>query len=200
MKKIRAVIFDWSGIFCTPGELFSHPKLLKRLQMTPAEIEVIMKPIQDEYYRGKISGKTFWQKVFKRFTLKEFTIKQLTDAYLASYAISRRNLRIPLRLKRTYIVALLSNLTEEMMRHIVKTHVLKECFHHLFFSNRMGFLKPEYKIFRIALDKMGIRADEAVFIDDTKKNLVAAKKMGMRVLHCPSPDRLPDLLRRAKLL
>ncbi|HEU0050477.1 MAG TPA: hypothetical protein VFQ60_00270, partial [Patescibacteria group bacterium] len=59
-NKIKAICFDWAGIFCTPGELFSHPRLLKKIGRTAAEIEARVKPVQDQYYRGKISNARFW--------------------------------------------------------------------------------------------------------------------------------------------
>ncbi len=199
-QRIKAVIFDWAGIFCTPGELFSHPRLLKTLKMVPEEIEKQVKKTQDEYYRGKISNTAFWRHIFKTFSLKGFTPKELNKAYLGSYKISRQNLQIPLRLKKNYSVALLSNLTGVMMSHIVKIHTLKNRFHKLFFSNRMGFIKPEEEIFKIALKQIGVRPEEAVFIDDSKKNLEAAKKMGMHTLYCPTPKELQRILKQAKLL
>ncbi len=201
-QKITTIIFDWAGVFCSPGELFSSKRLLKATgEDVDAMIDRINKHgIQNDYYRGKITSNQFWKNVFKEYNLKGFTASEMNDAYLASYKPYPDILAIPKKLKSRFKVALLSNLTEEMMRHIIKTHELRKKFHAMFFSNRESRLKPEPEMFHLALRKLGSKPKETLFIDDTKSNLIAAKKIGMRTLHSTTPNKLIADLRKIKLL
>jgi putative hydrolase of the HAD superfamily len=50
-------------------------------------------------------------------------------------------------------------------------------------SYELGLRKPEPAIYEAALKLAGVKANEAVFIDDLKQNVAAAAKMGIRVIH-----------------
>ncbi len=50
-------------------------------------------------------------------------------------------------------------------------------------SYELGLRKPEPAIYRAALKMAGVSAEQAVFIDDMKENVEAAKLMGIRVIH-----------------
>ncbi len=195
-SPIKTIIFDWAGVFCSPGELYSHPRLRKTLGLSPAEIERRVGAVHADYYRGKTRSRDVWRRVVRIFKLKGFTFKELNAAYIASYRPYPEILAIPQRLKKRYTVALLSNLTDEMMRHIVNTHALRKKFHRLFFSNRVGRLKPEPEMFRHALTRLHAEPAETLFIDDSKENIIAARALGMQTLHVKSPRRLIADLKR----
>lgn len=42
--------------------------------------------------------------------------------------------------------------------------------------------KPDPAFFRLALERVGVAADEAVFLDDIGHNLAAARKLGMHTI------------------
>lgn len=66
-------------------------------------------------------------------------------------------------------------------------------------STEVRMRKPEPEIFQLMLAKLGLddlRADEAVFVDDTASNLGAASRMGMAVIHHQSTaETLVELAR-----
>lgn len=61
-------------------------------------------------------------------------------------------------------------------------------------SARVGIRKPEPRFYEIALEKLGIEASEAVFLDDLGINLKPARAMGMTTIKVLSADQaLGDL-------
>ena len=51
-------------------------------------------------------------------------------------------------------------------------------------SGEVGLRKPEPAIYRLALERLGVAAPEAVFVDDAEPNVLGARMLGMRgVLH-----------------
>jgi len=60
--------------------------------------------------------------------------------------------------------------------HLVHTYVL---------SGEHGSVKPELRLFRIALDAVGVRAEEAVMVGDNHTNDGAAVEVGIRTLLLP---------------
>jgi putative hydrolase of the HAD superfamily len=54
-----------------------------------------------------------------------------------------------------------------------------EMFDAVVISGEVGMRKPEPGIFELAVDRMGLPADECVFIDDMAHNIVAAEQAGL---------------------
>ena len=57
-------------------------------------------------------------------------------------------------------------------------------------SGEEGVIKPDPRIFRILLDRYGIPAHAAVFIDDNPANAEAATNLGIHGIHFRSPQQL----------
>ncbi len=49
-------------------------------------------------------------------------------------------------------------------------------------SSEVGHIKPEPEMYKIAQEKAGVPAEEILFIDDSRANLMAADKLGWKVL------------------
>lgn len=195
-KNISTIIFDWAGVFCTPAEPFSHPELLRMAKMDADSITKKVKPLYNQYYCGEISSKKFWDGVLKSFKISGLNHRELNKAYLNSYALYPEMLDLAKNLKKNYTVALLSNLTNGMMRHILVKHKIKSCFHKLFFSNQLGLMKPDKEIFLCALKSLKAGPAETVFIDDSLENIVAAEKLGLHTIHFKSQNQCVSQFKR----
>ena len=50
-------------------------------------------------------------------------------------------------------------------------------------NSKIDAEKPGTKIYRQCLKALGLKANECVFIDDSRKNVAAARKLGMKSIH-----------------
>ncbi len=50
--------------------------------------------------------------------------------------------------------------------------------------------KPDRKIYDIILDRYDLVPSESVFIDDNKDNILAAQKLGIKTVHCQTPEQV----------
>ena len=64
--------------------------------------------------------------------------------------------------------------------------VLKAEFDVFVESSRAGVAKPDPAIYEMALRELGVRAEDAVFLDDIGRNLKPAKQMGMTTIKVTS--------------
>ena len=55
-------------------------------------------------------------------------------------------------------------------------------------SSKVGVRKPEAEFYRIACDLLGIKPNEAVFLDDLGVNLKPARALGMTTIKVVDPD------------
>jgi putative hydrolase of the HAD superfamily len=61
-------------------------------------------------------------------------------------------------------------------------------------SSSAGCRKPERRFYEIALDQVGVSAEQVVFLDDLGINLKPAREMGMRTIKVGDPERAIDEL------
>lgn len=94
-------------------------------------------------------------------------------------------------------LALLSNAPHELA-DIVSAHPRFTAFDELFFSSRLGRVKPDPAIFRLVLDRLGTPATEVLFVDDRAENIAAAASIGLGVAHFTSYAQLRARLRLAE--
>ncbi|MCB8821839.1 HAD family hydrolase [Microvirga rosea] len=57
-------------------------------------------------------------------------------------------------------------------------------------------LKPEPRIYNLLLDRYGLKAEDCIFIDDSKANVEGARSVGMHAVHFVEPMDLAAELRR----
>lgn len=58
------------------------------------------------------------------------------------------------------------------------------------FSWEVGSKKPTKDIFDITLEKLGVLAEEAIFIDDGQKNIDAARELGLHAIKIESVEQI----------
>ncbi len=60
----------------------------------------------------------------------------------------------------------------------------------------VGLKKPEPEIFQLTLDRLGVQAGDAIFIDDLVDNVDAARKLGMHAVRFTTAAALETQLRQ----
>lgn len=76
-----------------------------------------------------------------------------------------------------YRLAILTNNVREW--HDWRRRVPLDAFDVVIDSSEVGLRKPDPAIFRLTLERLGVEADRAVFLDDHPENVAAARALGM---------------------
>lgn len=112
---------------------------------------------------------------------------ELAD-YFANFRADPQMERLVADLRRNYGVGLLSNANPAEIRPMLGRSALE--FDDTVVSGEVGMRKPDEEIFRLALGRLGASAETTVFVDDTMRNVEAAKNIGMIGLHFTGHDAL----------
>jgi HAD superfamily hydrolase (TIGR01509 family) len=80
-----------------------------------------------------------------------------------------------------YSLALVSNATGDSVRSKISADKLA-LFKEVFISGEVGLLKPDPELFMLALSKLGVKPDEAIFVDDHQKYIDGATVVGMHTI------------------
>ena len=94
------------------------------------------------------------------------------------------------RLRGRYRLAIGSNTDALHYARSLELQPSLEDFDDLLLSYELGRCKPDPQFFVLGLRKLGVQADECVFIDDRRDNVAAASSLGITGLHFTSAARL----------
>lgn len=83
------------------------------------------------------------------------------------------------RLKPAHRVLLLSNIDTDYWQAMRPRHPEFDRFDELLISGELGLAKPDPRIFRLASERAGAPPQRCLFIDDTPRNVDAARALGM---------------------
>lgn len=198
---IKAVIFDAAGVIVDFRKLFD--KFLKifrtnKIKKLWGAINIMSLPL----CRGEISEAEFWKRVSK-FIGANPNIKMPKDLWAEDYErltrLDPKVIRIIKKLKKRYKMALISNTIPQHARINTKRG-LYDFFDVVLLSHRVGITKENQKIFMIAVKKLGVKADECVFIDDIQAFVDTAKSTGMKGIVYKNPEQLKSELRKLGVL
>ena len=56
-------------------------------------------------------------------------------------------------------------------------------------SGEEGIRKPSPDIYRLLMDRFGIRPEEAIYVDDNLRNVLPARELGFHGIHFQSPEQ-----------
>ena len=208
MKEIKAVIFDMGSVLTNDGWPKVYKKIADHSGLSKEKVEEICMPILREWSVGGFNEGVFWKKFEEKSSKKisaifadnfwYLTYKKWTKDIAESWEIVKE-----LRAKGVRL-ALLSNTIDPHLivnQEIKRVERLKKIgFDTFVWSNKVGFRKPDPKIFEIILDKLKLTASECVFVDDVRSNVEAAEKLGFKSIQFKSPALLREKLKDLGLL
>ena len=173
---IKTIIFDVMGVIFTVGDDVEGLLIPYIRSLIP---DTSARRINEAYQAaslGHITSFEFWELVgFESADVPEIERKYLES----SFTLDSGFLSCAKALKARYGLALLSNDISEWSKYLRDFHGIEPFIDAAFVSGDLGVRKPDPKIFRIALDALGIQAYECVFIDDYPERVEAAGKLGI---------------------
>lgn len=98
------------------------------------------------------------------------------------------------------ITAMGTNQNPVRGRYMLEHLPYAEHFDALFHSWQIGYAKPDPAFYTHIVDALGIKPDEAVFVDDMTENITGARQAGLQAVHFSMVDSIGHLRRRLRKL
>jgi putative hydrolase of the HAD superfamily len=194
MLALRAVIFDYGMVLTGPPDSDAHNEMIRITGLTPELFENLYWADRHAYDEGKLSGVAFWQKFLRDAELdlgpEAFAELNLQDARMwttqnpVMVAWQARLRQHGLR------TAILSNMGDSVLESIKREFQWIENFDVLVWSYQLRLAKPDPEIYLYALQRLGTRPDETLFLDDKEINIEAAHDLGIRAIQFSTVERL----------
>ena len=87
-----------------------------------------------------------------------------------------------------YECYVLSNWSWETFQGMDKEYPFLKKFDGLIISGKEKLIKPDEKIYKLAINRFNLVPEETVFIDDKKENIEAANNLGFLTIHLTNPE------------
>ena len=91
---------------------------------------------------------------------------------------------------KTYKLYALTNWSAELFPIALERYDFLQWFDGIVVSGEEKTRKPYADIYLRLLERYGVKAEEALFIDDNLRNIQAAKELGFVTIHFQSPEQL----------
>jgi epoxide hydrolase-like predicted phosphatase len=106
---------------------------------------------------------------------------------------------LKLTLKAQYKTGLLSNAFSNLRDWIASEGKFSDAFDDMVISAEVGLMKPDPRIYQLALEQLEVSPSESIFIDDFQHNIDGAQSLGMHAIHFQNPDQVLGDIQRILL-
>jgi len=184
----KGIIFDYGGVFSIETNLKEFAKMYA--QKLGADPDTFWKVLDENWQKAKINemnSQLFWKNLAEFLNIdKDILRKDLMDYF----GFRQEVLDLVKKLKENYKLAMISNQIEDWLEEVIEQHKLNDFLDVITTSYRFGKAKPDQGIFRETIEKLDLKSEEIIFIDDQEKNLSPAREVGMKTILFKDTEQL----------
>jgi putative hydrolase of the HAD superfamily len=182
---IRAVIFDFGGVLIRSQDESGRRKWEAHLGLAEGELAAIVFGCDASVRAtvGGLSSEEVWQHVAERFGLDSAQLRELQHDFWSGDVFDAELLQFLRDLRPRYKTAILSNAWPNARDLFVNHFGLGSAVDAMIISAEERLAKPDPRIYRVAVERLGVAFHEAVFVDDMEENVEAARQLGMKGVH-----------------
>lgn len=200
---MRAVIFDYGEVLCTPDPN-AYRRLLALTGLDAEGFDRLYWTDRRDYDLGLFDGRGYWTTFARRAGLS-FTPEQV-DALVENDVLMWTHLSEPMLAwvaalqEAGLATAILSNMVPDVLRYMRQEFAWLRHFTHLTWSCELGIVKPDPAIYALTCERLGLPPQECLFIDDKPENVRGAEEAGLAALRFTGIDRLRSDLQARRWL
>ena len=164
--------------------------------MEPDTINAVMFDSQawQDTLVGHKTAEEFWQTIGPELGLKNpAEIDAFRRRYHADEAINHDVVNLLRRFYGRYQLAVLSN-NPPGLDQWLHDWGIRDLFDVVFCSGDEGLVKPDAAAYQAVLQRLRVKPEEAVFIDDTIEHVLAARRLGLRGVLFTTAEALEEQL------
>jgi glucose-1-phosphatase len=181
---IRAVIFDMGGVILRTEDLTSRTNLARKFGLTRKELEMIIfqSPESQRAELGEFTELQHWNNMARLLHFPPEELEEFQRAYWDGDRADTELEKYIRSLRPRYKTGLLSNAWHGTREKAAKLYTFLTAFDVVIFSADVHLRKPDPRIFHLMIARLGVKAHEAVFVDDFVDNIEGAKAVGLRTV------------------
>jgi len=195
---IKAILFDLGGVLLRTADFTQRDRLAANLNMDRHGLEEFIFGGESgtRAQRGEISVQQHWETLQHQLNYSPQDFQALLDEFFSQDILDDDLVDYVRKLHKTYKTALLSNAWDDLRQVIAEKWHFEDAFDTMIISAEVRLTKPDPLIFQLALDWVGVTANEAIFVDDFQRNVEAAMVVGLQAIRFQTSQQMRDELER----
>jgi len=201
--QFNTIIFDLGGVMIDWDPRHLYRKIFDDEQ----EMEYFLSEIcTHEWNHEQDAGRTIQEAtelLIPQFPKYESQIRafygrwreMLNGSVTRSVEIQQQFIRDP-----RFKVVALTNWSAETWPWALEIFPFLHDFEDVLVSGREKMAKPEHRIYELCLQRFGIEASKSIFIDDSERNVIAAREVGIHAIHFTSAEKMETDLKALGVL
>lgn len=188
---LKAIIFDVGGVLIRTRSRAGREVWAAQLGLDSWEFEnfVFSGESGRQAQLGQKSFEEHWQWLGRHFCLDEINLARMRQDFFAGDVLNKPLVEHVKRMSRAgYVTALLSNFADDSRTLWTEKFPFIQYFNEVIISCEVGMMKPDPRIYQLALERVEARPGESLFVDDFIENVEAARRVGMQALHFTNPQ------------
>jgi HAD superfamily hydrolase (TIGR01509 family) len=194
---ISTIIFDLSEVLLH-GLLGIEDYLYQQYGL---KVENSVWKIQEleKFFHGQITEDEYWAAAIRHYGWT-LTVGQLKAAVRQNFQeiAGTREIIVALK-KQGYTLGLLSIHAKEWVEDCEERFGYHQLFDTVMYSFEVAVSKPDKQAFHLILEKLQVKPDACLFIDDAIRNIESASEMGIHTIHFKNPVQLKQDLQNYKI-
>lgn len=196
---VKAIIFDFLGVFTLTANFNAFRK--KYSQVYKVDKKQFSEKIHELWNKAKISesdSEKYWTELSRFTNVSEEQLQDDVNGFLGF-----RNELFDLvknELKGKYTLGILSNHIESWFEPLLDRHHVRDLFDVIVTSYNVRFAKPDIRIYEQLIKQLKIEPVQCLYIDDLERNIIPAKRLGMKTIQFTTMLQIESDLRSIGIL
>ncbi|MGB5047955.1 MAG: HAD family phosphatase, partial [Caldilineaceae bacterium] len=133
--------------------------------------------------RGEVTSSDLWAWVRADFGLDKQGLGHFRHEFWGGDRVNEELVALIRSLRPRYQTAIISNFMDDLRRSLHEEYPIADAFDLIVISAEEKVMKPDPLIFQRAIERLGRKAEECVFVDDFAHNVEGARAVGMHAIH-----------------
>jgi len=201
MKQLKNIVFDFGGVLIDWNPVYLYRDVFGTEEEMNYFLENICRydwNIQQDAGRPLAEATRLLQEKHPRYRDQIALYYGRWEEMLGGPI--EENTRLIRPLKQKYDVYGLTNWSAETIPLAMKRYDFFADLDGIVVSGEEKIVKPDPALYRILLERYGLKAEESLFIDDNAANIETARQMGFQVVHLTADLNLGQWLKHASIL
>ena len=119
-------------------------------------------------------------------------LEKIEEEYLNTIELSDGFIDFVEKVRNKYKLAIISNDSSRWSEYLREKFDINKYFDVISISGDLKIQKPDERIFLLTIEKLGVKPEDCIYVDDRSGNLNAAKKVGMTPVLLNSRNEVYD--------
>jgi epoxide hydrolase-like predicted phosphatase len=199
---IKAILFDYGSVLVqlvdeTPrrqlADRYGVPlkRIYNLLFDTEASIQAAL---------GEINMEHHWRAIHEILHVPPGERSDFIEQFWSADGLNQELVEVLPALRERYRLGLLSNANDDLRQVLTERWQIAGLFDDMIISAEVGLLKPDRRIYELAVQRLGVQPDEALFIDDMPVNVEGAQIAGLQAFQSIDNTQVIDDLKRMRVI